>query len=152
MGRLLWSISNSESISLMPAPSVRTVRGGRALRKFGFLIFTRGPARPRSCVVRAVGVLRHDAFEVAVWLRGDVAGHAQGGAVKAFDPLSGREVWSWKTPHPMVTSILATAGGLIFTGEPSGDFDAFDANTGELSWRFQTGSGIHSNDDVSDAR
>jgi alcohol dehydrogenase (cytochrome c) len=69
----------------------------------------------------------------------------EAGAVKAFDPRTGREVWSWQASAPIVTSMLTTAGGLLFTGEPSGMFDAFDARTGALLWQFQTGSGIHGN-------
>jgi len=73
-----------------------------------------------------------------------VMGKPQSGAVAAFDPATGREVWSWASPQPMVASILSTAGGLVWTGEPSGKFNAWDARTGELLWQFQTGSGIHS--------
>jgi alcohol dehydrogenase (cytochrome c) len=68
----------------------------------------------------------------------------QWGEVKAIEPLSGREVWSWRSPHPMVASLLATAGDLVFAGEPTGEFSGFDARTGEKLWSFQTGSGIHS--------
>jgi len=60
-----------------------------------------------------------------------------------MDPATGRQVWSHRTEHPMVGSVLTTAGGLVFAGEPTGEFDAFDARTGELLWQFQTGSGIH---------
>ena len=67
------------------------------------------------------------------------------GHVKAFDPSTGREVWSWRGQHPIVASILATAGDVIFTGEPNGNFNAFDARNGTLLWQFNTGSGIHSN-------
>jgi alcohol dehydrogenase (cytochrome c) len=67
-----------------------------------------------------------------------------GGWVKAFDPANGREVWSWRAPHPIVSSLLATAGDLVFVGEPTGEFNALNARSGELLWRFQTGSGIHS--------
>ncbi len=68
-----------------------------------------------------------------------------GGWVRAFEAGSGREAWSWKTPHPVVASLLATAGDLIFVGLPTGEFAALHARTGELLWQFQTGSGIHSN-------
>ena len=67
------------------------------------------------------------------------------GHVKAFDPATGREVWSWRAEAPIVTSLLSTGGGLVFSGEPSGMFNAHDARTGAVLWRFQTGSGIHSN-------
>src|SRR5690606_15840915 len=66
------------------------------------------------------------------------------GHVKAFD-LAGREVWSWRAEEPIVTSMLATGGDLVFTGDPLGRVLALHARTGELLWEFQTGSGIHSN-------
>lgn len=65
------------------------------------------------------------------------------GEVKAIDPISGRQIWAWRSAHPMVASLLSTAGGLVFAGEPTGEILALDARTGELRWRFQTGSGIH---------
>jgi outer membrane protein assembly factor BamB len=34
-----------------------------------------------------------------------------------------------------------TAGGLLFRGEPDGNFVAVDAETGEVLWKFQTGFG-----------
>jgi alcohol dehydrogenase (cytochrome c) len=74
-----------------------------------------------------------------------VMGKQQWGHIKAFDPATGREVWSWKAAHPILASVLTTAGNLVFGGEPSGKFNAFNARTGELLWSFQTGSGIHSN-------
>jgi alcohol dehydrogenase (cytochrome c) len=65
------------------------------------------------------------------------------GHVKAFDPATGREVWSWKGRNPMLSSLLATGGDLVFAGEPTGEFNAFHARSGELLWQLQTGSGIH---------
>ena len=80
------------------------------------------------------------------WWGGDVdtASHAHTGVLKAFDPSTGREAWSWTARYPMAGSLLATAGNLIVSGEPDGHVDAWNATTGELLWRFQTGSGIHS--------
>ena len=66
------------------------------------------------------------------------------GSVSAFDPSTGREVWRWSNDLPMCASVLATGGDLVFTGEPTGEFNALDARTGELLWQFQTGSGHHS--------
>lgn len=51
--------------------------------------------------------------------------------------------WSYPTKHPVVSSALTTAGGIVFIGEATGEFDALDARTGRLLWQFQTGSGIH---------
>jgi len=67
------------------------------------------------------------------------------GFVKAFDPSTGQEAWRWASRMPMSASVLATAGDLVFAGEPTGGFNAFHAPTGELLWQFQTGSGHHSN-------
>jgi alcohol dehydrogenase (cytochrome c) len=65
------------------------------------------------------------------------------GEVKAFDPATGRAVWTWRAKHPMVASLLSTAGGLVFAAEPTGEMLALDARTGALLWRLQTGSGVH---------
>jgi len=73
--------------------------------------------------------------------KADPAEHA--GYVKAFDPSSGKEAWSWKTEHPVLGSLLATGGGLVFAGLATGEFVALDARSGRLLWKFQTGSGIH---------
>ncbi|MCU1629694.1 MAG: alcohol dehydrogenase [Pseudonocardia sp.] len=65
------------------------------------------------------------------------------GSVSAFD-AGGEEKWRWRTKLPMCASTLATGGDLVFAGEPSGEFNALDARTGEHLWRFQCGSGHHS--------
>ena len=66
------------------------------------------------------------------------------GYVKAFDPITGKEVWRWKHDEPMVASVLTTGGDLVFAGEPTGEFNAYDARTGKRLWSHQTGSGLHS--------
>ena len=66
------------------------------------------------------------------------------GMVSAFDPATGREVWRWRNETPMCASVLATAGNLVFAGQPTGEINALNAGTGELLWRFQCGSGHHS--------
>jgi alcohol dehydrogenase (cytochrome c) len=65
------------------------------------------------------------------------------GSVSAFD-ASGEEKWRWRNEIPMCASVLATGGDLVFAGEPSGEFNALDARTGDLLWQFQCGSGHHS--------
>jgi alcohol dehydrogenase (cytochrome c) len=65
------------------------------------------------------------------------------GSVSAFD-ANGEEKWRWRNEIPMCASVLATGGDLVFAGEPSGEFNALDARTGEQLWQFQCGSGHHS--------
>ena len=67
------------------------------------------------------------------------------GSISAFDPATGQETWRWRNDQPMCSSVLATAGDLVFAGAPSGEFYAFNARTGEFLWQFQCGSGHHSN-------
>ncbi len=64
------------------------------------------------------------------------------GSLKAIDPDTGDIKWEFKNEAPLWAGVMATAGGLVFTGTPEGKFIAFDDETGEELWSFQTGSGI----------
>lgn len=64
------------------------------------------------------------------------------GSLKAIDPDTGELKWEFKNESPLWGGVMATAGGLVFTGTPEGRFVAFDDETGEELWSFQTGSGI----------
>jgi alcohol dehydrogenase (cytochrome c) len=66
------------------------------------------------------------------------------GHMEAIDPLTAQK--KWRTPlmdFQIWSAMLATGGGLLFTGKETGDFIAVDADTGEVIWQFQTGSGIN---------
>jgi alcohol dehydrogenase (cytochrome c) len=64
------------------------------------------------------------------------------GALRAIDPASGKIVWEYKNDAPLWGGVMTTAGQLVFTGTPEGEFKAFDARTGKELWKFQTGSGV----------
>ncbi len=64
------------------------------------------------------------------------------GSLKAIDPDTGDIKWEYKNNAPLWAGVMTTAGGLVFTGTPEGEFIAFDDETGEKLWSFQTGSGI----------
>ena len=64
------------------------------------------------------------------------------GSLKAIDPDTGELKWEYKNDAPLWAGVMTTAGGLVFTGTPEGKFIAFDDETGEELWSFQTGSGI----------
>ena len=66
------------------------------------------------------------------------------GRLLAVDPASGDIQWQFETVSSPSAGVLATAGGLVFTGEKEGYFEAFDARTGKLLYRFQTGGVINS--------
>ncbi len=62
----------------------------------------------------------------------------------ALDPLTAKP--KWKLPLmdlPSWSGMLATAGGLVFSGRPTGEFVAIDEDTGNIAWQFKTGSGIN---------
>ena len=64
------------------------------------------------------------------------------GSLKAIDPDTGEVKWECKNDAPLWGGVMTTGGGLVFTGTPEGEFIAFDDETGEKLWSFQTGSGI----------
>jgi len=47
-------------------------------------------------------------------------------------------------PQPMMGGSLSTAGGLTFTGEGNGNFNAYNSKTGKLLWQFNAGAGCNS--------
>ena len=65
------------------------------------------------------------------------------GLLSAIDLATGKLSWQQKVDQPMVGGVLATAGGLIFTGEGNGQFDAFDASSGKLLWQNKNESGVN---------
>jgi alcohol dehydrogenase (cytochrome c) len=66
------------------------------------------------------------------------------GEVQAWNVDTGQRVWTHKyVKSPNWGAMLATSGGLVFTGGTSDRrFHAFDATTGRLLWEFPTNSGI----------
>ena len=60
------------------------------------------------------------------------------GFLKAFDPLTGRTVWKVENRTARIGGVLATAGGLVFQGDGSGVFSAYDSGNGELLWEFES--------------
>src|SRR5256886_14481526 len=64
--------------------------------------------------------------------------------IDAIDPLTAKQ--KWRAPiadHPHWSAMLATGGGLLFTGKMTGEFIAVDADSGKTLWQFQTGSGVN---------
>ena len=60
------------------------------------------------------------------------------GYLKAFDPISGEELWSVDHVHYWNSGVLASAGGLVFQGDGLGYLSAYDADTGEKLWTYNT--------------
>jgi alcohol dehydrogenase (cytochrome c) len=45
--------------------------------------------------------------------------------------------------NQIASAMLATAGGLLFSGKHTGELFALDADTGQTLWEYRTSSGIN---------
>ena len=64
------------------------------------------------------------------------------GWLTAVDADSGKVAWKYRSSKPMLAGVTPTAGGIVFTGELTGDAIALDAKTGQVLWRHPTGNAI----------
>ena len=81
-----------------------------------------------------------------LWLGGAfkvIADEEQWGNLTAVDYNTGQIKWKVKTEQPMIGGILATGGGLVFTGEGNGWFKAYGSKTGELLWQYKASAGVN---------
>jgi glucose dehydrogenase len=65
------------------------------------------------------------------------------GLLSSIDLTTGKVFWQNKTAQPLIGGVLATAGGLIFTGEGDGHFNAYNSQTGELLWQAKSEFGVN---------
>jgi alcohol dehydrogenase (cytochrome c) len=83
------------------------------------------------------------AFMSAQWEGADPPGDKAHGRLTAREPVSGEIAWEKRyelIPH---SGLLSTAGGLLFNATYDGWLEALDAETGDLIWRFNLGSGTN---------
>ncbi|HKK16462.1 MAG TPA: PQQ-binding-like beta-propeller repeat protein, partial [Gammaproteobacteria bacterium] len=81
-----------------------------------------------------------------LWLGGAfkvIADEQQWGNITAVNYNTGKIQWKVKTKQPMIGGILATGGGLVFTGEGNGWFRAYNSDTGELMWQDKADAGVN---------
>ena len=102
-------------------------RFGHGLRAAAGRASGQSQARPAALRRELPGGLR----------RSDERGH-----LRAIDPLTGKAKWELPFKSPNMAGTLVTAGGLVFTGQFTGEFMAVDADTGKILWQFQTPAGI----------
>ena len=66
------------------------------------------------------------------------------GTLTALDlARHGGRRWQVRTDEPLVGGVLATAGGLVFSGAGQGRFAAFAAATGRELWSWQAEAGVN---------
>ncbi len=68
---------------------------------------------------------------------------AKWGLLSSIDLVTGKIRWQHKTEQPLIGGVLATAGGLLFTGEGNGNFNAFDSENGKLLWQYKAEAGVN---------
>ncbi len=110
------------------------------------------PGRESSIAYTANPNATRGDFSLAVDFTGGDAAYdapgntiARGGVTKliAWDPVQGKEVWSSSRPTGSSVGTLATAGGLVFSGNPvMQEMLAFRADTGEQVWSYPIQAGI----------
>ncbi len=67
------------------------------------------------------------------------------GAIRALEAATGQMRWEFPLHSAPWAGVLATAGGLVFSGSDEGNFYALDARNGKPVWEFQTGGRIAAN-------
>ena len=69
-----------------------------------------------------------------------VPDHKRYGALRAIDPTTGERKWEVTYGDAGWAGVLATAGGVVFSGDHEGTFFAVDSTTGRKLFQFQTGA------------
>lgn len=64
------------------------------------------------------------------------------GWLTAFDAYTGQVAWRYQAERPMLAAVTSTAGGVLFTGELTGDFITLDEASGEILYRFNLGGSV----------
>jgi alcohol dehydrogenase (cytochrome c) len=64
------------------------------------------------------------------------------GWLTAVDADTGKVLWKYHDPEPLVAGVLPTASGLVFTGNLEGNLLAFDGATGKLVFKDKAGGPI----------
>jgi alcohol dehydrogenase (cytochrome c) len=61
------------------------------------------------------------------------------GWLTAIDASTGKVIWRYESPKPMLAAVTTTSADLVFGGELTGDLIALNARTGKLLYRFNVG-------------
>jgi alcohol dehydrogenase (cytochrome c) len=132
-GSLVWPNLNGATVWFSPAFNPTNGLFYVATREIGSVYFKReADFKP--------GTFFAGGGEAAV--PGDREGS---GAIRALEATTGRMRWEFKLHSAPWSGVLATGGGLVFSGSDEGNFYALDANTGRPLWDFQTGGPITAN-------
>ncbi|MDO9383731.1 MAG: PQQ-binding-like beta-propeller repeat protein [Hyphomicrobiaceae bacterium] len=139
----LFAKPSPEGVTIAPGAGGGTNWSPTSVDEAGGLAFVAALHLPMRYVIREIPAdgdkpaIKTSAFET-------IEGGEKWGTLTAIDlKAKGKILWQQKTDDPLIGGVLATAGGLVFTGEGKGDLSAFDAKSGEKLWSFNCGAGVN---------
>ena len=136
-----WTLPTAEGARMLPGANGGVEWSPMAIDPNLRLAYAINLHQPMTYTVRSTPYP-----EGKLWLGGSfdvIPEEEQWGNVTAVDYDTGAIRWKVRTAQPMIGGILATAGGLVFTGEGNGLFKAYDSSNGSELWRFQAGAGVN---------
>lgn len=68
--------------------------------------------------------------------------HFYDGRVTAMDMTDNKVAWNTMWHSPCYSGTFTTAGNLVFAGQVTGEYDAFDATTGQKVWSTMLDAGV----------
>lgn len=131
-GALVWPNLNGTTIWFSPSYNPQTDLLYVAVREVGAVYFKQDAEYKEGTFYAGGGENELPADDAS-------------GAIRALNARTGEMRWEFKLHSPAGASVLSTAGGLVLSGAPEGNFYALDARTGKPLWDFQTGGSIRSN-------
>ena len=137
----MWSLPSAKGTRMLPGANGGVEWSPMATNPFLGLTYAINLHQPMTYTVTSAPYPNGK-----LWLGGAFAvipTEAQWGNITAVDYNTGKIRWQVKTPQPMIGGVLATAGGLVFTGEGNGRFAAYDSATGSRLWQFMAGAGVN---------
>jgi alcohol dehydrogenase (cytochrome c) len=137
----MWTLPTAEGARMLPGANGGVEWSPMAIDPNQRLVYAINLHQPMTYHVESTPYP-----EGKLWLGGAfkvIPSEEQWGNVTAVDYDTGKIRWKVKTPQPMIGGILATAGGLVFTGEGNGQFKAYDSASGSVLWNFQAGAGVN---------
>lgn len=131
-GTLVWPNLNGATVWFSPAYSAKTGLFYVATREIGSVYYKREAEYKPGTFFAGGG-------------EAGIPGDSGAGALRALEATTGRMRWEFRLHSAPWAGVLATAGGLVFSGTDEGNFYALDAATGKPLWDFQTGGSIAAN-------
>jgi alcohol dehydrogenase (cytochrome c) len=131
-GTLVWPNLNGATVWFSPSYSPQTGMLYVAVREIGSIYYKREADYKPGTFFAGGG-------------EGQIPNGDRSGAIRALEATTGQMRWEFPMHTAPWAGVLATAGGLVFSGSDEGNFFALDARSGKPLWDFQTGGPIAAN-------